>query len=111
MKAGYAKGVLTIHLGKRAEARPKQIKVEVTPEIAEKTVAASNGESGRPLQCKEGDRGGDCKSHPLGEWMDSWNPPAPLSSFGLEFIRRDLAAEYQNRARRKEQLWQSVGIG
>ena len=39
VKAGYAKGVLTIHLGKRAEARPKQIKVNVTPEIAEKTPA------------------------------------------------------------------------
>jgi HSP20 family protein len=38
VKAAYAKGVLTISLGKRAEARPKQIKVNVTPEIAEKTV-------------------------------------------------------------------------
>jgi HSP20 family protein len=37
VKAGYAKGVLTISLGKRAEARPKQIKVEVTPELAGKT--------------------------------------------------------------------------
>ncbi len=32
VKASYAKGVLTIMLGKRAEARPKQIKVSVTPE-------------------------------------------------------------------------------
>jgi len=31
--AGYAKGVLTITLGKRAEARPKQIKVDVKPEL------------------------------------------------------------------------------
>jgi HSP20 family protein len=37
VKAGYSKGVLTVTLGKRAEARPKQIKVEVKPEIAEKT--------------------------------------------------------------------------
>jgi HSP20 family protein len=37
VKASYAKGVLTIHLGKRAEARPKQIKVNVTPELAEKS--------------------------------------------------------------------------
>lgn len=36
VKASYSKGVLTIALGKRAEARPKQIKVNVTPEIAEK---------------------------------------------------------------------------
>jgi HSP20 family protein len=36
VKAGYAKGVLTINLGKRAEARPKQIKVEIKPELAEK---------------------------------------------------------------------------
>jgi HSP20 family protein len=39
VKAGYSKGVLTITLGKREEAKPKQIKVNVTPEIAEKTVA------------------------------------------------------------------------
>jgi len=39
VKAAYAKGVLTIHLGKRAEARPKQIKVDVTPELAEKVVS------------------------------------------------------------------------
>ena len=39
VKAAYAKGVLTISLGKRAEARPKQIKVNITPEIAEKTVS------------------------------------------------------------------------
>lgn len=32
--AGYAKGVLTITMGKRAEARPKQIKVDVKPELA-----------------------------------------------------------------------------
>jgi len=38
VKAAYAKGVLTISLGKRAEARPKQIKVNVTPELAEKAV-------------------------------------------------------------------------
>jgi HSP20 family protein len=37
VKAGYAKGVLTVTLAKRAEARPKQIKVEVKPELAEKT--------------------------------------------------------------------------
>ncbi len=37
VKAAYAKGVLTISLGKRAEARPKQIKVNVSPETAEKT--------------------------------------------------------------------------
>lgn len=36
VKAGYAKGVLTILLGKRAEARPKQIKVDVAPEISGK---------------------------------------------------------------------------
>jgi HSP20 family protein len=35
VKAGYSKGVLTITLGKRAEAKPKQIKVNVTPEAAE----------------------------------------------------------------------------
>ena len=40
VKASYAKGVLTIHLGKRAEARPKQIKVDVTPEIAEKAASS-----------------------------------------------------------------------
>ncbi len=39
VKAAYAKGVLTISLGKRAEARPKQIKVNIAPEIAEKTVS------------------------------------------------------------------------
>jgi HSP20 family protein len=39
VKAAYSKGVLTINLAKRAEARPKQIKVSITPEIAEKTVA------------------------------------------------------------------------
>src|SRR5208283_4068902 len=32
VKARYAKGVLTIALGKRAEAKPKQIKVNVTSE-------------------------------------------------------------------------------
>jgi HSP20 family protein len=36
VKAAYAKGVLTITLAKRAEARPKQIKVEIKPELAEK---------------------------------------------------------------------------
>jgi HSP20 family protein len=39
VKADYAKGVLTIHLGKRAEAKPKQIKVDVKPELAEKTAS------------------------------------------------------------------------
>src|SRR6266508_4768519 len=38
VKAGYSKGVLTIHLGKRAEARPKQIKVDIKPEMTEKTI-------------------------------------------------------------------------
>lgn len=36
VKASYAKGVLTIAMAKRAEARPKQIKVEIKPELAEK---------------------------------------------------------------------------
>ena len=36
VKASYAKGVLTIGLGKRAEAKPKQIKVNVAPELAAK---------------------------------------------------------------------------
>jgi HSP20 family protein len=36
VKAAYTKGVLTIHMGKRAEAKPKQIKVSVTPEVTEK---------------------------------------------------------------------------
>jgi len=36
VKAAYAKGVLSITLAKRAEARPKQIKVEIKPELAEK---------------------------------------------------------------------------
>jgi len=40
VKAGYSKGVLTIHLGKREEARPKQIKVNVAPEVAEKAGSA-----------------------------------------------------------------------
>jgi HSP20 family protein len=40
VKAAYAKGVLTIQLGKRAEARPKQIKVDITPEVAEKGATA-----------------------------------------------------------------------
>jgi len=39
VKASYAKGVLTIALGKRAEARPKQIKVNVTPELTEKAIS------------------------------------------------------------------------
>jgi HSP20 family protein len=34
VKASYAKGVLTIGLGKRAEAKPKQIKVHVAAEAA-----------------------------------------------------------------------------
>jgi HSP20 family protein len=38
VKASYSRGILTIALGKRAEARPKQIKVNVTPEIGEKVV-------------------------------------------------------------------------
>ena len=38
VKASYSRGVLTIHLGKRAEARPKQIKVDIKPELTEKTV-------------------------------------------------------------------------
>lgn len=42
VKAGYTKGVLTINLAKRAEARPKQIKVEVTPELTGK--ATEKGE-------------------------------------------------------------------
>jgi HSP20 family protein len=46
VKASYAKGVLTIHLGKRAEAKPKQIKVNVTPEIA------SAGKSAPELKAK-----------------------------------------------------------
>jgi HSP20 family protein len=40
-KASYAKGVLMIALGKRAEARPKQIKVDVAPEFAETTTASA----------------------------------------------------------------------
>jgi HSP20 family protein len=39
VKASYSKGVLSISLGKKAEAQPKQIKVNVTPELTEKTVA------------------------------------------------------------------------
>ncbi len=39
VKAGYSKGVLAINLGKKAEAKPKQIKVSVTPEIAEKAIS------------------------------------------------------------------------
>jgi HSP20 family protein len=42
VKAGYSKGVLTIKLGKRVEARPKQIKVDVTPELAEKAVSGKS---------------------------------------------------------------------
>ena len=45
VKAGYNKGVLNITLGKRAEARPKQIKVDVKPELAEKTVTGTAGTS------------------------------------------------------------------
>jgi HSP20 family molecular chaperone IbpA len=37
VKAAYTKGVLSITLAKRAEARPKQIKVEIKPELGEKT--------------------------------------------------------------------------
>jgi HSP20 family protein len=39
VNASYSKGVLSISLGKKADARPKQIKVNITPELAEKTVA------------------------------------------------------------------------
>ncbi|HVJ04191.1 MAG TPA: Hsp20/alpha crystallin family protein [Candidatus Saccharimonadales bacterium] len=39
VKAGYSKGVLTINLGKKVEARPKQIKVNVTPEVADKAIS------------------------------------------------------------------------
>jgi HSP20 family protein len=42
VKASYSKGVLTIKLGKRAEARPKQIKVDVTPDSAEKAQVENN---------------------------------------------------------------------
>ena len=41
VKANYSKGVLTISLGKRAEARPKQIKVDVKPELGDKTVSGT----------------------------------------------------------------------
>jgi HSP20 family protein len=37
VKAAYSKGILTVTLAKRAEARPKQIKVEITPELGEKS--------------------------------------------------------------------------
>jgi HSP20 family protein len=37
VNASYAKGVLSISMGTRAEARPKQIKVEIKPELTEKT--------------------------------------------------------------------------
>jgi HSP20 family protein len=40
VKASYAKGVLNIQLGKRAESRPKQIKVDVVPELAGKVASA-----------------------------------------------------------------------
>jgi len=43
VKAAYAKGVLTVHLGKRAEARPKQIKVNVTSEDAAPELAGKAG--------------------------------------------------------------------
>jgi HSP20 family protein len=46
VKAGYNKGVLTVTLGKRAEARPKQIRVDVKPELTEKTVSAASTEKG-----------------------------------------------------------------
>jgi len=46
VKANYNKGVLSITLGKRAEARPKQIKVDVKPELSEKTVTGTTGEKG-----------------------------------------------------------------
>ncbi len=39
VKAGYSKGVLSISLGKKAEAKPKQIKVNVTPEFAEPAIS------------------------------------------------------------------------
>ena len=44
VKAGYNRGVLTVTLGKRAEARPKQIKVDVKPELSEKTVTGATSE-------------------------------------------------------------------
>ncbi len=40
VKATYAKGVLTVTLAKRAEALPKQIKVEIKPEVTEKAEKA-----------------------------------------------------------------------
>ena len=46
VKANYSKGVLTVTLAKRAEARPKQIKVDVKPELTEKTVTGTTGEKG-----------------------------------------------------------------
>ena len=46
VKASYNQGVLSITLGKRAEARPKQIKVDVKPELSEKTVTGTTGEKG-----------------------------------------------------------------
>ena len=52
VKASYSKGVLTVTLGKRAEARPKQIKVDVKPELAEKTVTGTTetaGEKGKKV--------------------------------------------------------------
>jgi HSP20 family protein len=41
VKASYSKGVLTIALGKRAESRPKQIKVDVVPELANQTAGGN----------------------------------------------------------------------
>lgn len=51
VKASYAKGVLTINLGKRAEARPKQIKVDVKPEITEKAGTTAE-KAGTPAEKK-----------------------------------------------------------
>ena len=74
VKAGYAKGVLTINLGKRAEARPKQIKVDVTPELAEKT-SGVNGKS----ECR-GAKAPAGIQH-LGERRDSWRSSSSPFNF------------------------------
>ncbi len=99
VKASYAKGVLTITLGKRAEARPKQIKVEVKPEIAEKSrndkisggyaaidalalarIAPHSPEDGRcgPPGC---DTGRMPAGSNWGALVDACSPPAPLSNY------------------------------
>ena len=53
VQANYSKGVLTITLGKRAEARPKQIKVDVKPELGEKTVTGTTTGTGAEKGEKE----------------------------------------------------------